>query len=71
MCGLGSGEGLRSPGSGHVDGNGNDVGCGVARVWCGIAVVRRKMRDEDDEDTGQRKTEESERRVMSEKTRPD
>jgi hypothetical protein len=29
------------------------------------------MRDEDDEDTGQRKTEESERRVMSEKTRPD
>jgi hypothetical protein len=47
------------------------VGCGVARVWCGIAVVRRKMRDEDDEDTGQRKTEESERRVMSEKTRPD
>ena len=71
LCGLGSGEGLRSRGSGHVDGNGNDVGCGVARVWYGIAVVVRRMRDDEDEYTERRKTEESERSVMSEKTRPD
>jgi hypothetical protein len=47
------------------------VGCGVARVWYGIAVVVRRMRDDEDEYTERRKTEESERSVMSEKTRPD
>jgi hypothetical protein len=62
LCGLGSGEGFRYRGSGHVDGNGNDAGYGVARVWYGIAVVRRRRRMKDeDEDTGRRKTEESER----------
>lgn len=54
MGGLGTGEGLRSCGPGHVDDDG--VGCGVARHrGCvssryGIEVVRWRMRDEDDDD---------------------
>jgi hypothetical protein len=63
LGGFGSGEGLGSRGPGHVDDN--DVGYEVARprvgVKYGMEVVRWRMRGEKDDDTGRRKTEESER----------